>query len=712
MRLRRPRRVGAALALLLPALLALPAPAQAVARRIVWQGVESWHRMSNHPGRLKPASGGVNRFKLDATVRFTYVQEIDDRGESRFISRRIKWTNKGLTEVTGISRTVCNDGDGVDLGPSKWVDQVPDTASDALHIDCETEDFIPHFGYFMGYPVPKNVSVISPPKIVPLEKLRDGCSYSEEDEREGYRYSVWVTTEFDAVVEVNNARGGPYASFEPEPGATIAFTAKVRPPIPATFKFEIKRDEVSRYPGYASNAPVDDRFHARFPSLEHLRGRYQNDDPDLIFDPANYQGNVWKQPPHGNAVETAKPGGPATALVTAMDYGAYGKLRAFAKAKCGGWQPAVFRIGGRRSDHVTISMDANGDLMADALSDYRGDPGADADNEPEGDRTDGDGLTTFEEYRGFIVKGSDCQRAETAEHVRTDPKHKTLFVHADDVLLLRMALMLRDTMKLDLFGVCARHYMDDDTRIVNFTLQQGGQRVWFGKTLSQDRPQHGLRLIDEALPGGKLGVSCGLRADCENPPGFGPPKNVSVIKVDKIKCLGRSSGGAPALARTIMHELGHAIGIHHHGDGNIWGPVVALKVPRCPAGTTEGTVDNWRACMTEFIAVRGAENSGDESCPMKYMNWHWYVPPGGTVTEGGRVNFRFGQRSRGTQLLPTFVFTRLKTYRKDLDHFGLSEYCTSATGTGINALPGDQNHAGDATRTPPCAQQIHINDVR
>ncbi len=655
----------------------------------------------------------MNRFKLDAKIEFTYVQEIDDRGMPRFVSRRIKWRNRGELEQTGLKKIVCNDEDDVDLGSSTGpgADQLPESAQDRFEIDCQTTIYAPHFGYFTGEPVPKNVARISPPKIVPWEKLRNGCSYSEEDEREGYRYSVWVTTEFDAVVEVNNARESPYALFEPEPRATIEFTAKVRPPIPATFKFEIQRDEVSRYPGYATNAAVDDRFYARFPALEHLRGRYQNDDPDLIFDPKMYQGNAWKQPPHGNAVETAKPGGAATAIVTAMDYGAYGKLRAFAKGKCGGWQPAVFKMGGRQSDHVTIPMDANGDLMADALSAYRGDPGADADEQPAGDGTPGDGLTTFEEYRGFLIKGSDCGRPETDQHVRTDPARKTVLVHANDVMLLRMALMLRESAKLDLFGICARHYVDDDTRIVNFTLQQGGQKVWFGKTLSQDRPQHGLHLVDERLPGGKLGVSCGLGADCENPPGFGPPKNVKVVKVDKTKCL-RDRIGAIRLASTVIHELGHAIGIRHHGDGDLWGPAVVLNAPSCPAGTTEGSVSGQHACATEFIVVRRAENSGDADCPMKYVNWRWYVPPGASVTSGGRVNFRYARGSRGTQTLPGYTFSKLKKYRQDLDRFGISEYCTSGKGTGINALPGDQNHAGDAGRTPPCAQQINVNDVR
>jgi hypothetical protein len=39
------------------------------------------------------------------------------------------------------------------------------------------------------------------------------------------------------------------------------------------------------------------------------------------------------------------------------------------------------------------------------------------------------------------------------------------------------------------------------------------------------------------------------------------------------------------------------------------------------------------------------------------------------------------------------------------------KFCTSPTGTGINALPGDQNHAGDAERTPSCSKQMRVSDV-
>jgi hypothetical protein len=50
-------------------------------------------------------------------------------------------------------------------------------------------------------------------------------------------------------------------------------------------------------------------------------------------------------------------------------------------------------------------------------------------------------------------------------------------------------------------------------------------------------------------------------------------------------------------------------------------------------------------------------------------------------------------------------------YRMNLDYPGLGPFCTTKAGTGINALSGDGNHAGDAGKQPSCAEQLIVNDV-
>ena len=204
------------------------------------------------------------------------------------------------------------------------------------------------------------------PDVVPKEKLRDGCSYSEE--HPGYRYSVWLAPQTDAVIKVKTDKSGQYWNFVPEPGATISFLVKSSNP--SLFRFTL--DPVSTLPGYAMNAVVDNSFFALFPSLQHLKGRYRNDSLDLIFDPANYKSADWKAPSFGE-VETVKVSSAATVTVTAMDYGAYGHLHAYFKGICGGWMPVTIKwdkppaSGHQRPPGVTIPMDDNGNLIADRM---------------------------------------------------------------------------------------------------------------------------------------------------------------------------------------------------------------------------------------------------------------------------------------------------------------------------------------------------------
>ena len=51
-------------------------------------------------------------------------------------------------------------------------------------------------------------------------------------------------------------------------------------------------------------------------------------------------------------------------------------------------------------------------------------------------------------------------------------------------------------------------------------------------------------------------------------------------------------------------------------------------------------------------------------------------------------------------------------YRDDLDDASTAQslwkFCVTRTGTGVNALPGAENHAGDSPRA--CAPQIRVND--
>jgi hypothetical protein len=525
----------------------------------------------------------------------------------------------------------------------------------------------------------------------------------------------------------------------PVPGWQVELEGTAERPV--RWKFEL--GPVSRLRGYATNADVDEAFFKTY-KLDALQGRYGTVAPDLIFDPFYYeqqwQQGTWKRPypeegpRKWSTLESADTINRVTVAATAMDFGAHGELRAYVDAGCGTWVPVAIRefvdksIETRSFARLQIPEDTDANFIADHYERYRGVPAtADRDAEPEGDGTPGDGFTAFEEYRGFVTQvGSVCDPAKV-RHVRTDPKVKDLFIRVSDPILEPIAddfgLLTADpsgaSSELRVHTICPDHYVDDHTRIVNFTMHRNPGEGIRGARLTQDRPQHGLHLLNAPLRDGLLGVASD----------FGPPGNVSRVTVD---IAGVREAYGPARLNEYLrlithHELGHAVGIRHHGDGNIGGPVVLLDTPGCIVGMTEGLAAGVPACSLTGIAIRGQQNSGNAFCPMKYIQWRWYVPPGWSLRYRGPVDFRSNTTWSWSRPRPQDAYSLLpdapnsltsrpqvQRYRKDLDNpppWANQQFCTSSTGTGVNALPMDQNHAGDASRTPACAEQLRVNDV-
>lgn len=664
----------------------------------VWYGVEEYFADSTNSGVQDNPIHDCGSVKYHYTIRFRFVEDpkFGHGAEHRYSSMSINWSGSGHAYTAGYREQTCGGSGGVEARGA-WT-KANEKAWGAK-FPCKTTDLSNNFVMTCGA-----MPSIDFPRAAEMYQLRDGCSYSEE--HPGHTRSVWLAPQTDAVMKVKTDKSGPdnqYWNFVPEPGATISFLVKSN--IPSLFRFTL--EDVSKLPGYAMNAKVDHSFFALFPSLQHLKGQYQNDSPDLIFDPANYRDRaLWKAPSFGE-VETAKFGSAATVIVTAMDYGAYGHLHAYIKGICGGWMPVTIKwepAATNKSEQsgVTIPLDQDGNLIADRMGQpnngitkwgYAGDPGRDDDPDPKGDGVAGDGLTAFEEYRGFMIKSGDCSNPLKVTHIRTDPKHKDLFIRSDDPLMERLVTMFSRVSGLQVHLLCPRQYQGDNTRVVNFTLHSGqlqsaGASVELeGKTISQDAPQHGVYLSNQSLDGGILGATSGL----------GPPRRVEVVKIDKAKCM-RVGGvkGPIVLAYTIFHELGHSIGIEHHGDGNIQGPVIIVNAPVCPNGSVAGSVAGAKACKAGWIAIRKQQNSGEQSCPMKYIWWAWYVPSSASLTSVGNGNVTFQSRSNefghivnNNESLPAYT-GRLMPYLTDRDSPGLSEFCASQKGTGINALPEDR----------------------
>ncbi len=177
------------------------------------------------------------------------------------------------------------------------------------------------------------------------------------------------------------------AGWLPENSNTVSHTAAVSPDSArAVVEFELV--EASREPGDALNHGT-----GLGPDLE-FRQRDQVDAAVQVISPSTAR----------TAVAVRR----ATIVTRALDFGAYGAIEARA---CG----AAVR--------VSLPLDRDGNHIADAWPFGSGAATDDTDDTPSGNGTLGDGLSRYEEYRGFFVAGA---------HIRTDPTRKDVFVRDID----------------------------------------------------------------------------------------------------------------------------------------------------------------------------------------------------------------------------------------------------------------------------------------
>jgi hypothetical protein len=115
------------------------------------------------------------------------------------------------------------------------------------------------------------------------------------------------------------------------------------------------------------------------------------------------------------------------------DYGAYGKLKASVLVG-GQWYEAD--ADGTPDKYITIPLDLNDNKIADSWekdNNVYGLPAAwDEEDDPSGQKTNGDGMTNYEEYRGFFAARFNNS---PPEYMRLNPKQKEMFVIDEGKLL-------------------------------------------------------------------------------------------------------------------------------------------------------------------------------------------------------------------------------------------------------------------------------------
>jgi hypothetical protein len=275
----------------------------------------------------------------------------------------------------------------------------------------------------------------------------------------------------------------------PEKDNTTKFTANI---IPEDVKGKIKfiLSNVSDEPGYCLNA-----------------GKQSTADKDLKFE--SDKNPLFYISQKGAVAESKKEVNTIDVVVSSFDYGSYGNIEVEAKV-----QNKI-----AKSETKNIPKDDDNNHIADSWPYNSGNATDDNDNVPVGANL-GDGLTRYEEYRGFMINGV---------HTRTNPNEKDLFIRDENTIGIGNAGALQ-------FNIHLINNSEWNTnRVINF---------------NGDNDQCGIRLINGGESGSNVLGECWL--------GTPNGRDEAIVYVATIIRLGGTQGH---IDKTIAHEIGHDVDI-------------------------------------------------------------------------------------------------------------------------------------------------------
>jgi len=185
-----------------------------------------------------------------------------------------------------------------------------------------------------------------------------------------------------------------------------------------TIHFYLK--DVSRYAGYCTNYPVQDRNTQPDYSLD-IRFAVNQSDPNIEFIDTTH-------------VKTRKRVTSGTVDIECFDYGGYAKLEAWtSKKNVKGYSKYD------QSPYLVLPEDQNKNHIADkwekdvGVYDKHLGEKEDGDELPKDQKDQGDGYSLFEEYRGFFAVKDFCKEnknvTRSGKFIRTDPNWKDVFFY-------------------------------------------------------------------------------------------------------------------------------------------------------------------------------------------------------------------------------------------------------------------------------------------
>lgn len=377
---------------------------------------------------------------------------------------------------------------------------------------------------------------------------------------------------------------------EDSPGNTITIKVKLqkkgqpgKKPLQRTAKFKFELTDVSREPGVCLNWPPPDRI-KQPPDFDLQIKPDQN--PEIHY----FKGTIAED---GQSAETRKGLQESSITVTSFDWGAFGKLKVTAILDDDGWPVSAHIQDKPGVETLKIPRDENDNHIADAWEDGYNlsstDETSDDDDDPPGNGTAGDGLSLYEEYRGFFV-------ANEGGHIRTDPTKKDLFVVNWNNLPMELFAESGLTVHLVKKSETAidEEGKDPNPWIINFNYDDD----------THAGSEHVLWLADEHLDNGTVGETGDMLTGTP-----GPPKTITaaLVRVDRAQCL-KTKWGQAKLMSTVAHELAHACNVWHHGLSGYTAACVRLQGQRGPDYGKE----------VYEVSIQGDVISGDHDCIMRY----------------------------------------------------------------------------------------------
>lgn len=339
--------------------------------------------------------------------------------------------------------------------------------------------------------------------------------------------------------------------------------------------------------------------------------------------------------------------------VISYDWGAFGELEASATLESGTTLNAQVVFEGTNASVLRIPKRAATSYVADAWKDDNGAAGKadddDSDNMPVGDRNPGDGLTLYEEYRGFQVQ---------AKHVRTHPGKKDYFLSVAPELrgessfadpVKKGIALFEEATKLEIHQLDPKEFIPSDSKS-DFDLEKRVINHFHAPDGRRRGHQHMVMLT---LARTQLGSSKAWGRDLALKI-LGSPEAFSRVEVEETS-LKAEAGGSTQVATDVAHELGHTVNIYHHGEREVRERFFITQGDGVIRESTHPTLDEGQSVRVDELYFLSGERfyhydkqrriggervekylisylppnqySGDETCFMRYNSANSIVIP-------------------------------------------------------------------------------------